>query len=148
MEKSSIDSRHKLHDALTSDHAKLEGRFDAILEEMQSGNAPGQTAEWTQFEEAVLSHFDAEEKYLLPIFEAHDPDSATVIRNEHEEIRKAIRELGLGVDLRTVREQTVRELVQKLRAHAAHEEKLYRFADREASDDIARSVLDRLRMRK
>lgn len=145
MKESSIDSRHELHTALHADHEKLEARFEALLEEMRAGTARSQSNEWTHFEEALFSHFDAEEKYLLPIFEAHDPDAATAVRNEHEAIRAKIRELGIGVDLRNVREQSVRELVQMLRDHAAREEKLYSFADREAGTDIVQRVLERLR---
>lgn len=147
MSQSSIESRDKLRDALTADHEALEERFDAMLEEMRAGTERDQSAEFTRFEEALLSHFDAEEKHLLPIFEAHDPDLAAVIRNEHDEIRRRLRELGIGVDLRTVREETFRELVQLLRDHAAREETFYHFANRAASEDIVKRVIDRLRGR-
>lgn len=145
MGSSSIDSKHDLHDALVADHAKLERRFEAMLEEMHAGAARDQSAEWTRFEEALLGHFDAEEQHLLPIFEAHDPDAADAIRRDHEQIRARLRDLGIGVDLRTVREQSVRELVQMLRDHAAREETLYRFADSQADEQATKSVLERLR---
>lgn len=138
--------QHRLFAALQEDHAKLEERCRALLEEMRAGEAPSRSAEWTRFEEALVAHFEAEEKYLLPAFAAERPDEAEWIRRDHARIRSLVNRLGVGIDLHTVRERTVRELVQSLREHAEREEaSFYATAERMADERVRRSVIEQLR---
>lgn len=139
-------SRHELFAALQEDHAKLEERCHALLEEMRAGDAPSRSAEWTRFEQALVAHFDAEEKHLLPAFAAEHADEAAWIREDHARIRSLVARLGVGIDLHTVRERTVRDLVQALREHAEREEaSFYEVAERTADERVRRSVIEQLR---
>ena len=117
---------------LHSDHAGLEALFEELLEEFADGHQREIRSTWTEFERRLLVHFDAEERFILPLFERVNPEETAAVRAEHAQIRKLLGDLGVGVDLHLVRLELARELIDFLRAHAQREEVLlYRWAARE-----------------
>jgi hemerythrin-like domain-containing protein len=125
---------------LRFDHERLEASFLDLVDEFHEGDRDDLRAAWARFERGLLAHFDAEERYLLPLFARVDPGEAAALVAEHDLFRREVAELGVGVDLHVVRLDAARELVDGLREHAAREERLfYRWA--EAHVDRARRLL-------
>jgi hypothetical protein len=88
----------------------------------------------------------AEEQFLLPLLEASDPAEVARIRAEHLRIRDSLTELGLAVELHTVREPRITELVRLLEAHAEHENTaLYRLAGDKASSAVEHGLAQLLK---
>jgi hypothetical protein len=77
---------------------------------------------YRMFEHAVLEHLSAEETLVLPDFAARAPTGARAIQIHHAAIRKLLLQLGVEVELGAVRLETVANLIDALRAHAAHED--------------------------
>lgn len=73
-------------------------------------------------EHAVLEHMAAEEEQILPAYAVERPDDAAAIRTTHEELRRRLYELGIEVELRCVRAESLERLVEALRTHAARED--------------------------
>ena len=93
-------------------------------------------AEWTTFERTLSRHLEQEETELLPGFATHDAAEARAILAVHADIRAALLEIGLGLDLHLLRTEAVQEFVKQLRAHAQREDAtLYDWAHRHLGDD-------------
>ncbi len=72
------------------------------------------------------------------------PDAVDQVLRDHEAIRAALDELGLQVELHTLRKETVDAFLALLRAHAAREDAtLYRAADEALDDDARRRLAPR-----
>lgn len=81
---------------------------------------------------------------MFPALEAEHPDAIRALRAEHEGFRSALGDLGLRVDLHTIREPAVRAFVDGLRAHAALEDAtLYAWGDSTVPADIRRRLAER-----
>lgn len=98
-------------------------------------------ATWAKFETKLIRHMEAEERFLLPLLEASDPAEVARIRLEHARIRDALSELGVAVELHTVREASITELIELLQDHAQHEDvALYRLAGEKASAAVEHGI--------
>jgi hemerythrin-like domain-containing protein len=114
------------------DHRRLERLFEALVACAQQGDPLALRARWSQFEGDLLRHLAEEEATMLPAFARQRPEEARRIREEHEDIRRAVLELGIDLDLHLLRESTVREFVDRLREHARREDaSLYRWVHRQ-----------------
>ena len=83
-----------------------------------------------ELEHILLDHLEVEEVVILPDYSAFAPQDARAIREEHAHIRRMLLRIGLDIELHHVRAQAIRDLVDTLRAHAAHEDgKMYEWAD-------------------
>lgn len=115
----------------------LGGLCDDLINRAESGDWHECDAVWDEFGRVLEAHMGLEEATLLPAFEAEGPEQAFLvdrIRREHQDIRLTVERLGVAVQVHTLRADDVRELVDRLRRHAALEdESLYRWADRTAS---------------
>src|SRR5205809_312694 len=111
----------RLDQRFVDDHARLEALFCELLNAAEGVDQPTLQKAWAEFEDSLLTHLDAEERYLLPRFEHKAPDAVRAIRSEHTRIRKLIAELGVTTELHLLRKSVAEELVQTLRAHAARE---------------------------
>jgi hypothetical protein len=101
---------------------------------------------WAAFESKMVRHMEAEEHFLLPLLEASDAAEVARIRAEHAQIRDAISQLGVAVELHTVREANVRELIELVYAHGRHEDAaLYRLAGDKASAAVEHGIAQMLR---
>jgi hemerythrin superfamily protein len=140
------ENESTLYDALHRDHQRLDALFEELLNHVHVNDAQLIDATWTRFERGLLAHLEAEEQHMLPALEREDPAVAARVREEHAQIRAALAELGVGVEIHIVREEMVERFVQLLRAHGKREEEtVYRWADRALDNTPKQSILDRLR---
>jgi hypothetical protein len=115
---------------LSGDHRRLEGIFVQLLDAFSEGDPAELREMWSRFEAGLLAHLAAEERHLLPEFERVEPDEAAALLADHTAFRRALDELGVGVDLRLVKLDVARGFVQALRVHARREDRLlYRWAE-------------------
>lgn len=134
-----------LYDALRSDHQRLDEVFEGLLNRMHAGDTEAAREMWGVFERDLSAHMEAEEALLLPVLERFDPEEAGTVRAEHLGIRKLLAEMGVAIELHTLREDRVEAFVRALRQHAAHEEEgLYPWADRELPEPAVARLLDGL----
>lgn len=134
-----------LYEALHRDHQRLDDVFESLLNQMHAGDAEAARETWVRFERELLGHMEAEETELLPVLDRFDPEEAGTIRAEHLRIRALLAEMGVALELHTLREERVEAFVRALRQHAAHEEAgLYPWADKELPKPATERVHARL----
>lgn len=127
------------------DHQRLDALFEDLLNRMHVNDAAAAGEAWTAFDAGLAGHLEAEESFMIPIFQRGDPAEAAAILAEHAKIRSLVAQLGMMLDIHALREDTVKELVDFLRAHAAREEAaLYRWADTELPEAPKISLVKRL----
>jgi hemerythrin-like domain-containing protein len=123
-------SSRPISDHLLGDHRRLEVIFKQVLAAVAAGDQEGLALAWSDFEAGLLTHLDAEEKYLIPALLKASTRDARAIVTEHQHIRTRLAELGAAVDLHTLRFETAKGFIDELRAHARREDAiLYRWAD-------------------
>lgn len=134
-----------LRQILLDDHARLERLFERVVSTFRGGDREQVGRVWTEFDNALTAHLEAEEKHLVPVFEQVDPAGAAAVLKEHEHFRSKLAELGVGVDLHWVGTDVARAFVDELRAHAQREDAaLYRWAERSLDAEAQRAVKARL----
>ena len=120
-----------LRPLLVRDHERLDALFVQLLEAFREGDWDEVRAMWTRFDAGLSAHLGAEERYLLPLFAREEPGEAARLVVEHAAFRRALAELGVGVDLHAVSLEVASSFVESLRAHARREDRLfYRWAER------------------
>ncbi len=135
-----------LYEALHEHHQRLQGLFDTLENRMHAGDFQAADEAWTELDKGLLTHLEAEEETMLPVFDRVDPAEAAAIRAEHAKMRALFAELGVGMELHILREDQLRETLGFIRDHAVREEALlYRWADRELPETSATTVIERLR---
>jgi hypothetical protein len=105
-------------------HQLLELRFAQLMAQVADEDPLDLRCQWLLFERELDEHMTMEERELLPCLMGHDPAEAAAIREEHQQIRATLAELGLAVDLHTLRADAVAAFVHMLRGHARREERL------------------------
>lgn len=141
MEKSPL----KLYETLRGDHRRLDELFERLLNHVHVGDTALADATWTEFERGLTAHLSAEEKWLLTALERVLPAETAALRAEHEIVRAGLTEMGIELEIHTLREDTVERFIQFLRAHAAREDELlYQWADEMLAEEPRTSVIERL----
>ena len=114
------------------DHAALERRLSRLGNAVDANDSSADLGKiWSGFEADLLEHLASEERDLFPIATSEHRAEVEALRDEHQQIRRALAELGICVELHTLRKQAVDELIEFLRRHAAREEhSLYEWAER------------------
>ncbi len=118
------DPPQELHEHFLADHRRLEDVLERVLAACEANDREALGPLWTEFEVGLLAHLDAEDAHLLPALFAAAPQDARVIVQEHRHIRSRLAELGVAVDLHTLRLETARLFIDELRAHARTEDRL------------------------
>lgn len=119
-----------VRDFLVADHARLEALAENLLTAARSGDSAEVCLPWSEFEQGVLAHLEAEDGELIPLFEAGHKEETAAIRAAHAHIRQTLDRVGLSIELHEARLAGIEELLRQLRAHAAQEAGLiYRWAD-------------------
>jgi len=114
---------------LADHHRELDECIDRLLARVQNDDPTELRGDWTTFERALLRHLEQEEAELLPGFARHHAGEARAILAEHADIRSALLDMGVNLDLHLLRAEQVESFVTQLRAHADREEKaLYAWA--------------------
>jgi len=129
---------------LIADHRAMDVLFEKLLEDVHAGSDGDRQTSWARFERALLDHIDAEEVYLLPVFERKNPVEAAGIRQEHATLRHLLADMGVRLELHAVREENVKRLVVALRTHAAREEALMYAAADDLAPDLSASLVRKL----
>jgi len=120
-----------LEGVLAGDHHRLEQAFQAIAVRACEGDCGDVEADWSAFQDALLGHLDAEEKYIIPALAVDRPAAASVLHDEHARIRVEILRLAFEFDLGCWGGEQVEQFVAMLRAHADREEHtFYPWTDR------------------
>lgn len=137
---------NQLQAKLAEDHEEINAALRCLAEDVEAPCAGELQATWAAFEGRLTRHLEAEERFLLPLIEASDPDEVQRIRADHARIRDSIAGLGIAIELHTARQPQIAELIQFLQAHAKHEdEAFYRLAGDKASVAVEHSVLETLK---
>jgi hemerythrin-like domain-containing protein len=130
-------------DRLRHDHAQIDALFTELLDQFEEGSQRAVRIAWAALEEGLGGHLEAEERFLLPLFEQVDLREALGLRAEHVAIRRMLAELAVGIDLQLVQRDLARAFIDGLRAHAQREEELlYRWANRRLQRFDLRQVRD------
>jgi hemerythrin-like domain-containing protein len=118
--------RHRLLD----DHARLLRGFEEVLARLRADDRDQTRVAWARFESSLLWHLEAEEHRLLPAFGKVHAEEAAVLYADHAQFRRRIDELGIAVDLHTIRADEAAELVETLDAHSRREDRgMYAWAE-------------------
>lgn len=121
-----------LESMLAGDHHRLDRAFQAILTRAYGGDFQQIESEWSAFQDALLSHLEAEEKHLIPALACDRPVEAQVLLDDHARIRVHLLQLGCDLDLHCLRAENVDAFVDALRTHAHREENIfYPWVDRQ-----------------
>jgi len=116
---------------LAQHHRDLDARFERLVAGAREGDPVELRNEWSAFERELLRHLELEEAEILPAFARHHAAEARAILVAHAEIRSALLEMGLNLDLHVLRADRVEAFVQQLEAHARREEAaFYAWAER------------------
>ena len=125
---------------LTRSHTYLRELLGRVLGAMEANAQDDVRTLWNELDHGLLSHMEAEERFVLPVFAHVDPDETRALLREHGLIREQLLELGIAVDLHSARYHSSHEFAALLDRHGGREETLlYRWADeRLAPETIAR----------
>ncbi|HEY2511396.1 MAG TPA: hemerythrin domain-containing protein [Polyangiaceae bacterium] len=131
---------------LLEDHHHIETLLERLIATIRSSDREAGERAWRKIEDVLLRHLDVEEMFVFPPL--HEGHAAEVdrLRREHDAIRKAIGEIGLALELHTLRCETLESFCTMLREHAQREDSLaYVLAGRTLSIGIMRAIGSRLK---
>ena len=117
-----------LHDLLAADHADVHRLFDDFLQAVHANNWTTADAVFNAIELLAERHFAFEELHVFPVFDEHReaaPDATcdtTRLRAQHDEIRAALAEVGIGLQLHQLRESAMQKFVETVERHSAYED--------------------------
>jgi len=117
-------SQAEVRRLLSAEHSSLDRLFEQMLEAFRADARDDAAKLWGEFDALFTAHLAREEQFLLPRLAVTHADDAAALKNEHDELRKKLVVLGVGVDLHLTKADAVAEFVAALRAHAAREEAL------------------------
>ncbi len=121
---------------LDQHHREIEEACLELLGACCAGDPSDLARRWGEIEHQLYDHMMAEEHFLFPAYQRDDPENAQDLRDQHALLRELALDLGVAIQLHTVRMEQIQAFVAALRAHAQCEEaSLYRWADRHVSDD-------------
>jgi len=92
---------------------------------------------WGEIDHQLNDHMTAEEHLVIPAYQHADPENAQVLREQHAWLREQALEIGIAIQLHTVRLEQLRSFVAALRDHTRNEEaSMYRWAERHVPEDL------------
>jgi len=135
-----------LKQQLFGEHEQIEYSLQYLAGAVRSGAGCALLREcWVRFELSLLDHLAAEERYLFGVVAEAHRAGIEALRAEHLQIRQALAELGLSVDLGTMNLQEIEALRTLLAAHSAHESySLYQWLEEtpSAAQRVVSAVLE------
>lgn len=118
---------------LREDHDVLAGLTEKILQTIIEGDREDVSDAVTALEASILTHLEGEERELIPRYARENPTEAAALLADHATIRRRLTELDVSTDLHLVRADSLRLLLESLRAHAERENAgMYRWAEANA----------------
>lgn len=128
------------------DHARLKKLFAALVVAFRAEDREQCAALWTACDKSLEAHMLLEEQLILPEFAKADAVEAAALAREHGEIRAALAELGIGVDLHCTSAEAVERFARALEEHAQREDGLmYRWASGSSQQNSRQDVPPTLR---
>lgn len=133
---------------LLEDHAEME-RLLSLLAIAVEANDESQDLQctWSQVERLILDHISTEEREFFGLVARAHRAEVEELRADHQHIRRALAELGMQVQLHSVRKPEVDALIAFLRHHSERENQtLYRWlAERPDASfaNVVRRMLER-----
>jgi hypothetical protein len=109
---------------LHGSHRHLERAGAKLVEAIAANDREETLLQWRALEAQLLAHMEAEERYVLPAFAKADREEALGLLREHGRLREQLLELGVAVELHSLRLHMLDDFIALLRAHAAREERL------------------------
>jgi hypothetical protein len=134
-----------IDDALNEHHREIENSCLEIMSAAYANEPRDLVLRWREVERELLQHMAAEELLLLPRYQEVDPANAQEVRDQHGNLRDHAFEIGVAIQLHTIQCDQLQEFVGELRAHAAFEAALYRWAQQHLGTDRRRRLLQVLR---
>jgi hemerythrin-like domain-containing protein len=134
---------------MTDDHRHCDDLFAAAEQAMAQSNAEATRAAFAHFHQAMLAHFDAEEKTLFPTFEAKTGMSmgpTQVMRMEHTQMRALMNDAVDALEAGNLDDYLgqAETLLIMMQQHNMKEENiLYPMCDQHLADELP-AVLERL----
>jgi len=110
---------------LRTEHRRLDTLCESLLEAYRNGDWRDVAAQWKHFETMIRTHLDTEEQRAFAMFREVDPAEAELLLAEHAELREKLSALGVNIELHALPHTDAEELVRRVRAHAAREERLF-----------------------
>ena len=130
---------------LLEDHHHIEILVERLIATIRSSDRDAGERAWRKIEDVLLRHLDVEEMFVFPPLREGHAAEVDRLRQEHDAIRKAVGEIGLALELHTLRCETVESFCTMLREHAEREDSLaYVLAGRTLSIGIVRAITARL----
>lgn len=137
--------RVSLRRLLTSDHARLDLLFRDLLAALRADAREDAARLWNRFDAELSAHLDLEERLILPAFSEENAAEASVLLEQHGQIRRELAELGLGLDLHLTRAEVFAGFVERLRRHAEREDQLmYAWAEQAVPEDSQMQIREQL----
>jgi hemerythrin superfamily protein len=134
-----------VRDRFLADHRRLESLLEELLAAVEANDRPEMSRLWGELESGLLAHLEAEETHMFPALLRVSERNARFLVQEHQHIRRRLAELGVAVDLHSVRLDSVRDFIHELRAHAASEDQLlYKWADTHLDEPHRASIIEAL----
>ena len=119
-----------VRDRFLADHRRLEAMIIPLLEALEANERDEMRRLWGLLEGGLNAHFEAEERHAIPLLMATRPRDGQALIAEHKHLRRRLSELGMDIDLGSIRLESVRGFVDELQAHARHEDALlYQWCD-------------------
>lgn len=138
-----IDLQHggaTMLDTLRGTHEELARMADDVAESIREDDREIMHDDFAELERRLLDHMSWEEMYILPTYGKRQPAEAAEIRAEHAEFRARLGEIGIAIDLHTVRANNFEELAARIRDHADREEAMYTSISNELGDETYEAV--------
>jgi nucleotide-binding universal stress UspA family protein/hemerythrin-like domain-containing protein len=109
---------------LREEHARLEREYAALLETWRHGDWSDVREQFARFEPALRAHMAVEEERVFPAFREASASDAAALQREHDELRRALDALAVGIELHVIGASQAEAFVGQLRAHGEKEERL------------------------
>src|SRR4051794_25766111 len=103
-----------LYTYMTRSHEQLRAVLPRLLEAMSANSRDDVAVLWRELDHGLLSHMDAEERFILPAFAHVDRAEALDLLRQHGQIREQLLELGVAVDLHLLRFERSEDFLQLL----------------------------------
>jgi hypothetical protein len=132
-----------LIDKLEGTHTEIEKLARDVASSIRDDDRECMRDDFAVLERRLLDHMSWEEMYILPDYEKQLPESAARIRAEHADFRARLGEIGLAIDLHSVRADQFDALAERLRVHADREDELYKTVAAGLPGDAATAVSSR-----
>src|SRR4051812_16523309 len=107
-EPGSLTSTTTVHAHCMRDHQRLDALLEHLLVAFEANDREEIQGVWSEFESNLLTHLEAEEKFLIPALLSVRERDARALIAEHKHIRARLFELGAGIELHIVRNATAR----------------------------------------